>query len=144
MGGSGLGVVCRNVCLVSAWSMSYISLTIIRLCIHTSVCCSHALCSVLVPDPKPTPACITPVSMLGRKDKVHIPKDSLQLIQTCYNYQNFSFGQEAEGDKWQHSRLVCLPVILEAIYAEIIKISHVVKRQRVISVPFQLEIYMRR
>ena len=48
----------------------------------------------------------------GRKglvDIVHIPKDSLPLIQTCWNYQNFTCGQKAVGDKC-HGRLVWLAV----------------------------------
>ena len=56
----------------------------------------------------------------GRKglvDIVHIPKDSLPLIQTCWNYQNFTRGQEAVSDKC-HSRLVChFAAVLSAIRA---------------------------
>ena len=55
----------------------------------------------------------------GRKglvDIVHISKDSLPLIQTCWNYQNFTRGQEVVGDKC-HGRLACLLAVLWAICA---------------------------
>ena len=64
---------------------------------------------VSVPDPKPTPARIAfSIARGGRKSPVDRSAHPLLLIQTCWNYQNFTRGQEAVGDKCQHGRLVYL------------------------------------